>query len=304
MLNIVKKIITNPEKVIFGFERLGLFDWIDDETYLKIIYYLIYKRKLNLRNPAAYTEKIAWYKLHWRNPLAKKCVDKYEVREYVKEKIDAKHIIQCYGVWDKFDDINFNLLPNKFVLKPTNGSGDIYICNDKKNIELEKVKSILCQYKKRHFSSKTKEWAYYDIPFRILAEAKIDSSDGLSIKDYKFFCFNGQPRFLFVGSERDTDVKFDFFDLDWNWIPVRNGHEHNPNLKRPQQFSKMIEIACKLSQDFPHVRVDLYEENETVYFGELTFYHFGGITKFEPDEWDFKFGEYFDLSVIPSMHLV
>ena len=274
---------------------------MSDEKYLKLVYRIIFKRKLDLENPKTYTEKINWYKINYKNPLLKKCADKYDVRGYVEEKIGSNYLNDCIGLWNDVNEIDFDKLPDKFVLKPTNGSGDVVICTDKTNFNIEEAKKKLAENKKRHFSSKTREWAYYDLPYRIIGERYIESSDQYQIKDYKFFCFNGEPKFLFVGSERGTEhLKFDFFDMDWNYIPVTNGHEHSNSLKKPIHFDEMIEVAKKLSKDFPHVRVDLYEEEGKVYFGELTFYHFGGFVRFEPDEWDYKFGEYFDIKDIKS----
>ncbi|MDF2537574.1 MAG: glycosyltransferase [Herbinix sp.] len=304
MFETMKKIINNPVKILFGIQKMGLLDWISDKTYLKIIYKLIFKRILNLNRPESYTEKIAWYKLHWRNHLAKDCADKLKVREYVTGKIGSEYLIDYYGCWDSFDEIDFNKLPNRFVLKPTNGSGDVVVCRDKSKLDLHKARKTLNQYSKRHFSSKTKEWAYYDLPYRIIAERYIESTDGTAIKDYKIFCFFGQPKFLFVGSDRDSNLKFNFYDLNWNLIPVKNGHDCKSFVRKPEHFDEMLRIAGKLSEDFPHVRVDLYEEEGRVYFGELTFYHFGGFTRFEPDEWDYEFGKYFDLQRIPKEQVI
>ncbi len=274
---------------------------MSDKQYIKLTYRIAFGRKLNLDNPQAFTEKINWYKLNWRDPLAKKCADKYEVREYVKDTVGDKYLNNIFGLWNSADEIDFSSLPRKFVLKPTNGSGDVLICEDKSCFDWESGKKILKQYSRRHFSGKTKEWAYYDLPYRILGERYIESYDENQIKDYKFFCFDGEPKFLFVASERGTEhLKFDFFDMDWNWIPVTNGHEHNPNLKKPELFDEMADVARKLSAAFPHVRVDLYEEEGRVFFGELTFYHLGGFTKFEPDSWDYEFGKYFDISKISA----
>ena len=299
MENIITKIYKQPEKIIFGLEKLGLLDWMCDEKYLKLVYKLTFRRKLDLENPQAFTEKINWYKLNYRNPLMKKCVDKYEVRDYIAKIGGERYLNDCLGIWNNFDEIDFEKLPSKFVLKPTNGSGDVVICKDKSKFNILEAKKKLSQNKKRHFLSKTREWAYYDLPYRIMAERYIESTDGCQIKDYKIFCFNGEPKFLYVASDRDTDkLKFDFFDLDWNRIPVKNDHENNSNLKKPKHLKEMLEVAKKLSKDFPEVRVDLYEEEGKIYFGELTFYHMGGFARFEPDEWDYKFGEYFDIKRI------
>ena len=299
MANVVAKIVKQPEKLIYGLERLGLLDWVKDEQYIKMTYRLAFRRKLNLKDPKALTEKINWYKLNYRNPLMRQCADKYDVRSYVEKSIGQEYLNECLGLWNSVDEIPFEKLPNQFVLKPTNGSGDVVLCEDKNRLDWEKAKKTLAQNSKKHFSSKTREWAYYGLPYRIIGERYIKSSDQNQIKDYKIFCFYGEPKFLFVASERGTEhLKFDFFDLDWNWLPVTNAHEHNPALPKPSRFPEMLDVARKLSEPFPHVRVDLYEEEGRIYFGELTFYHFGGFTRFEPDEWDFKLGEHFDIKRI------
>jgi hypothetical protein len=301
MTSIIKKLATYPEKIMYGLERMGLLDWLSDEKYIRLTYRLAFGRKLDLDNPKAFTEKLNWYKLYYHDPLMQKCADKYDVRDYVASTVGEQYLNECLGIWNNVDEIDFEALPNQFVLKPTNGSGDVVICNDKTTLNWEQAKKTLVQNSKRHFSSKTKEWAYYGLPYRIIGERLIKSSDENQIKDYKFFCFGGIPKFLFVGSERGTEhLKFDFFDTDWNWLPVTNAHEHNPKLKRPEHFEEMLDVAAKLSKPFPHARIDLYEEEGKVFFGEITFYHFGGFTRFEPDEWDFKFGEYFEIKKIPE----
>lgn len=304
MLDTVKKVIREPVKIVFGLERMGLLDWIREDTYLKLIYRLIFKRKLNLEEPKAFTEKLNWYKLHWRSPLAAQCADKAAVREYVAEKIGPEYLIDQYGCWDSFDKIDFDSLPDSFILKPTNGSGDAVICRDKHSLDRKEARKTLEKYRRRHFSSWTKEWAYYGLPDRILAERLLKPTYGNAVRDYKFFCFQGEPRFFLVGSDRDTDVKFSYFDMDFNPLPVRCGHDFRSGIEKPAHFQEMVEVARRLSEDFHHVRVDLYEEEDRVYFGELTFYHYGGITRFEPDKWDYIFGEYFQLSQIPKDEIV
>lgn len=303
MSNIISKIIHKPEKIFYGFQALGLMNWMNDEQYIKFTYRLIYGRRLNLKDPKAYTEKLAWCKLYWRNPLARMCADKYKVREYVKNKLGAeakKYLNEIYGVWDNLEEIDLKFLPNRFVLKPTNGSGDIVICNDKSEFDFKVAKKKLLSNVKHHFASRTKEWVYYDLPRRFIAEKYISSSDNKAIKDYKFFCFYGEPRFLYVCSERNTNPKFDFYDMNWNAIPVINGHQRKCNIEKPELFQEMVALSRKLSSDFPHVRVDLYHEEGEIIFGELTFFHLGGFTKFEPDKYDFEFGDYFNLSKIPK----
>ena len=300
MLQTLKKVIAKPEKIIYGLEQKGLLDWLSDKTYLRIIYRLIFKRKLHLEQPVSFTEKLTWYKLYWRNQLAQTCTDKYQVREYVTEKIGADYLIDCYGCWDSFDEIDFSKLPDQFVLKTTNGSANVVICMDKSTFDFEKAKKRLNIYSKRHFSSRTKEWNYYNLPNRIIAERLLIGEDNASLNDYKFFCFHGKPEFLLVCTERDKGLKLTFFDMDWNYIPVRCGYDSNPKVQKPEHFAELVEVAKKLSENFPQVRVDLYDEGGKVYFGELTFYHYGVTTKFEPDEWDYTFGKYFNLTDIPE----
>lgn len=307
MINLIRKIINKPEKIFYGFQKAGLMNWMSDEQYIKFSYRMIFKRKLDLENPQSYTEKLAWCKLHWRSNLATICADKYLVRGYVRKKLGEnadKYLNKIYGVWEKVDEIEIEKLPSKFVIKPTNGTGDVVICKNKSEFDLKKVKKKLMSNNNNCFANLTKEWVYYNLSQKFLVEKFIESSDEKAIKDYKFFCFHGKPQFLFVCSERDIDPKFDFYDLEWNPIPVKNGHERLLNIEKPEKLDEMISLATKLSEDFPHVRVDLYQENGRIYFGELTFFHFGGFTTFEPDNYDFIFGKYFDINKISDDEIV
>ncbi|MBM7709277.1 ATP-grasp fold amidoligase family protein [Enterococcus lemanii] len=296
IVNIFNKIMTKPEKLYYIPARLGLMDWMSDERYLKFAYKKIYKRNLNLDNPKYYSEQIAWLKLNYRNELARKASNKWEVRDFVKEKIGEEYLISDYGYWESPSDIEFNELPNSFVLKPVAGTGDVILVRDKAIIDEKKIVKSLEKSMKNDFSHLTKEWVYYEQKQGILAEKLLDFEGGKYPNDYKFFCFYGKPEFLYVASEREKDVKFSFFDLDWNLLPVYNGHVWDETLKKPKTFDEMLEVARKLSEPFPMVRVDLYEYEGEVKFGELTFYHFGGNTPFKPDEWDLYFGKYFSLS--------
>lgn len=301
MDSLVTRAIRHPELVWMRLGMRGFLNWMSSEKYIRIYYRLAFGRNINLDNPETYTEKINWCKLHWYNPLVEKCVDKYEVREYVKQKIGAKYLNELYGLWENFEDIDFNALPDEFVLKVTNGSGDIYVCKDKSQMVMKDALKKLNRFKHQNMYYANREWPYRRAKRRYIAERLIHSVDGTAIKDYKIFCFHGEPQFCFVGSDRDTEVKFDFFDKYWNYIPVTNGHNHkNPKPSKPLHWEEMLDISRILSKDFPHVRVDLYEEEGKVYFGELTFFHFGGFVKFEPEKYDYEFGKYFDLSKIPD----
>lgn len=250
--------------------------------------------KMNLLSPTTFNEKINWYKLNYRNDLMVKCVDKYDVRDYVTKKGLGAILVKNFGVYNDLDEININELPDKFVAKLTGDSGGVVVCYNKIKFfsdAQKKFKNISVDY-----SNFNKEWPYHLIKNRIIVEELIETKDGGAPKDYKFFCFNGEPRFLFVASEREKNVKFDFFDLDWNHIKVKQGHQNSEkNIPKPDKLSEMIEICRILSEDFPHVRVDLYYENDKIFFGELTFFHFSGLVPFYPFKYDIEFGRYFEI---------
>lgn len=307
MSNIIIKLIKQPGKIFYGFQKLGLMDWMSDEDYIKFSYRMIFGRKLDLDNPQAYTEKIAWCKLHWRSELAATCTDKYLVRRYIEEKLgddSKKYLNEVYGVWENVKQIDIENLPEKFVIRPTNGTGDVVICEDKKNFNWEKEKMKLLKNRNNNFAKLTKEWVYYNLSQKFLVEKYIESSDGQSIRDYKFYCFHGIPKFLCVCSERNIKLKLNYYDLEWNPLDVIDKRDRLISVPKPDMFDEMIELAKILSQDFPHVRVDLYQENGSIYFGELTFFDAGGFAAFQPDEYDYIFGKYFDINKIPKNELV
>ncbi len=261
--------------------------------------------KLNLNNPKTFNEKIQWLKLNYRNSLMTTCSDKYAVRSFVESKVGADVLIELVGkgVYEKVTEIDFEDLPDKFVLKTTNGSGTNIICPDKSKLNIQDSINKLNTWMEprnahyyKHF-----EWAYRDIKPRIVSEKFIDAMDDLM--DYKFMCFNGEPELVFVCSERSTgNLKIDFYDMDWNHLPFERYYPNSKNkISKPKSFDRMVEIARKLSKDFPFVRVDLYEVDGNVKFGELTFYPGNGTEGFSPVEWDEKIG---DLLILPNRNQV
>ena len=249
--------------------------------------------RMNLDNPSTFNEKINWYKLNYRNDLMPICVDKYAVYDYVKSKGLENILIPMYGIYDSIEQIDLEKLPGCFVAKLTGDSGGVLICRDKSKFynEANKKLDVNCDY-----SDSNKEWPYHMIKNRIIVEELIKTKDGKSPNDYKFFCFNGEPKFLYVASDRDTHCKFDFYDLNWNHIPVKQGHPNNKKgIKKPEQLEEMLNICRKLSKDFPHVRVDLYYENGKIYFGELTFFHMSGFAHIHPHEWETELGNWITL---------
>ena len=273
---------------------------LPDEMFIRLNYLRRMKRLPDLKNPTTYNEKLQWLKLHDRQPLYTQLVDKYAVRRFVAERIGGEYLIPLVGgPWDSFDEIDFDALPEKFVLKCTHDSGGLLICRDKRALDREKARRRIAQSLQQNFYYHNREWPYKDVRPRIIAEAYMEDASTSELRDYKFFCFGGEPKMLFVASDRQTageETKFDFFDMDYNHLDLRNGH---PNAavppEKPAQFGLMRELAQKLSQGIPHVRVDLYEVNGRVYFGEMTFYHWSGMVPFDPPEWDERLGSWIRL---------
>ena len=269
----------------------------NDKEYLIKLGKIHLGYRMNLDDPKTFNEKLNWYKLNYRNDLMPICVDKWAVRQYVKDKGLEEILVKNYGVYDSVKEIDLNDLPEQFVAKVTGDSGGVVVCKDKNqfyDLIGNKFDGLTKDY-----SNNFKEWPYHFIKNKIIIEELIDTEDGHAPKDYKFFCFNGEPKFLFVASERDVDTKFDFFDLDWNHINVKQGHLNSKyEICKPEKFNEMLKICKILSKDFPHVRVDLYFENNKIYFGEMTFFHFSGLTPFHPFKYDKIFGEYFDIDTI------
>ena len=290
-------------EVLFNrFNMKGMFCWLSDETFLRIEYFLHFGKKLNLKNPKSFNEKLNWSKLYNRKPEYSMMVDKYAVKEYVSGLIGSEYVIPTIGVWNSPEDIDWNSLPEKFVLKTTHGGGSngVVICNNKNVFNIDLAKQRLNEGMKMDIYKIWREWPYKNVPKRIIAESYIEPhNEKKDLPDYKFFCFDGEVKALFVATERQTPnerLRFDFFDSDFNPLPFRQGHDHaNVLPQKPKHFELMKSIASSLSKGIPHVRVDLYENEDKVYFGELTFFHFAGMVPFEPEEWDYKFGEWLDL---------
>ena len=261
--------------------------------YLKLLYKIKTGRKLHLKKPETYSEKLNWLKVYDRNPLYTKLVDKYEVREYVAEKIGEKYLIPLLGVWDTFEEIDFATLPEQFVLKCTHDFGSVAIVEDKASMDREAVCKLINDELKYNFYYRGREWAYKNVKPRVIAE-KFMSDGKARLVDYKFFCFGGKVEFMFIATGRGSDLRFDFFSRDFQHLDITNGV---PNAdvapEKPKLYDEMIEIAEKLAAEIDNVRVDLYEIEDKIYFSELTFYHNGGMVAFDPYEADVKLGEKF-----------
>ena len=301
-MNKIIKYIKKPSNVLLYLMNKNFFKWIPDEKYITIKYKLEMNQKLNLKEPKTFNEKLQWLKLYDRNPEYTKMVNKYEAKKYVADIIGQEYIISTLGVWDKFEDIEFDKLPKQFVLKPTHTSGNVFICKDKEKINYKQLRKMINKWLKRDYYLVHREWPYKNIKPKIIAEQYMVDDSGMKLKDYKFFCFNGKVKLLFIATDRvneNEETKFDFYDENFNHLPIKNGH---PNAlippSKPLNFEKMKELAEILSKDIPHLRVDFYEINGKIYFGELTFSHWAGMVPFEPEEYDLILGNWIDISNI------
>ena len=278
---------------------------MSDRHYLNILYKASFGRGINFNNPTTYNEKLQWLKINDRKQIYTLLADKYAVKKFVSETIGDEHIIPTIGVWNNYEDIDFDSLPKQFVLKCTHDSGGLIIVHDKEKIDYRAVKVKLKKCLRKNYYWSSREWPYKNIKPRIIAEPLIvdNAMPNSSLRDYKFFCFNGKVKYLFVASDRNmvnTDVKFDYFDSEFNKLELRQSVHQNSNYKieKPKYFDKMIEIAEKLSKDIPQVRIDLYYVNDTILFGEYTFFHHGGFVEFIPNKYDKIFGDEIDLGKV------
>lgn len=290
-------------KYIYDIDRESLdmrIKELPDEEFITLQYHLAMKGKyLDLQNPVTYNEKLQWLKLYDHRPEYHLLVDKYEVKKYVAEKIGEKYVIPTLGVWERFDEIDFEALPNQFVLKCTHDCGSIVICKNKEEFNIQEAKFKIEKAQKSDFYLRTREWVYKDIAPRILAEPYMEDAETKELRDYKFFMFDGQAKAIFIAQDRcdeTEETKFDFYDMDFNHLNFTNGHPNASVMHtKPKVFEKMRMLAEHLSENIPHVRVDFYIVNGKIYFGELTFYHWGGLVPFEPEKWDYIFGEWINL---------
>lgn len=285
---------------------LRMLDFIPDKTMIKIQYFIKTGRRLNLKKPQRYTEKLQWYKLYYRDPLMQQCADKYDVREYVRSKGLGYILNECYGVYERVEDIDFDSLPEQFVLKDTLGGGgnSVIICRYKATFDFENAKKQMQEWlsidsNKKH---EGREWVYQGRKHRIIIEKYIESnpSEG-GLVDYKFFCFNGEPKYLYVIADRILGqiAGIGIFNVNFELLSVIRTDERplERNIEKPKNFDEMIEIAKILSEDFLHARIDLYNLNGSIIFGETTFFTGSGYMGFIPDNFDKIIGNAF---ILPS----
>lgn len=306
IINKAKKYILNQEYRLRVNSKLGFYNNMDDKKFIEKMFKATMKYPLNLENPKTFNEKLQWLKLYNRNPLYTKLVDKYKVRDYISEKIGEEYLIPLLGVWDNPDDIDFDSLPNKFVLKCNHNSGlGMCICADKNKLDVKEVKKELKKGLNQDYYLSGREWPYKNVPRKIIAEKyMVDDSTSNEFTDYKFFCFNGYVDCVMVCLDRNSgDPKFYFFDKDWKLKRLNKRGKEAPKdftIPKPKCIDEMFEITSKLSEGFPFVRVDLYQSYGKIYFGEMTFYPDSGFDSNILKESDYYFGKLIDLSLVKN----
>ena len=272
---------------------------LPDKLYIQMQYFYHFHRFANLKTPQLFNEKLQWLKLYDRNPLYTTLVDKYAVKKWVASKIGEQYIIPTLGVWEKAEDIDFDKLPSQFVLKVNHDSGGIVICEDKSKLNKKAAIAKLSKALKNNGYWYGREWPYKNVKPRIIAEKYMIDDKVHELRDYKFFCFNGIPKILFVASDRQNpkeETKFDFYDMEFNHLSFTNGPPNASKCpQKPLTFESMKQLASHLSKNMPHIRVDFYEINGKIYFGEMTLYHWSGFQPFKPKSWDKKIGDWLKL---------
>lgn len=304
-LKTLKYYLKNPKLWYGPLATRGLLNWMTDEAYLKWAFSAKTGKKLNLRMPQTFNEKLQWLKVHDRKPLYTELADKYAVRKHIAKTIGEEHLIPLVGgPWKSFDEIDFDSLPEQFVLKCTHDSGGLVICRDKASLDLNTARKKIEKCLQNNYFAQGREWPYKNIPHRIIAEAYMeDENEAIGLTDYKFFCFNGEPRMIYIsqGLEDHSTARISFFDLNGNAMPFcrRDYRPIEGQIVLPGNFSEMISAARELAQmvECPFVRIDLYSICGKMYFSEITFFPCGGMMPFDPPQWDEELGTWIKLPV-------
>ena len=291
-MNKIINYIKNPSNFLVYLASRGIIK-CGDKKYLQIKYKKVMHRDLDLDNPKSFNEKIQWLKLYDRKDEYTNLVDKYEVKKHIADVIGSKYLIPTIGIYDKFDQINFDSLPNQFVIKCTHDSGGIVICKDKANFNIFEARKKIEKSLNTNYYYSSREWPYKNVKPRIIVEKYMEDKIAHELIDYKVLCFDGVPKIIFTCTDRYTDgLKVTWFDLNWHKLPFeRHYPASNKKIAKPKKFDEMIKFSEKLSKNIPFVRMDWYEINGDLYFGEYTFYPGSGMEEFTPEEWDYKLGE-------------
>lgn len=302
-LQTLKRLIRGDKRQIFvaiynNIVHTGITNLLSDKAYLRLTYRIRFGKKLCLDYPETFNEKLQWLKLHDHNPNYIKMVDKINAKDYAASIIGKEYIIPTIGVYDYFDEIDFEDLPNQFVLKCNHDSGSVVICKDKEHFNKEKAKKKLEKGLKTDAFFWGREWPYKYVKRKIFAEKYMEDNKTEDLKDYKLMCFGGKVKCSFVVSERFSveGLKVTFYDTDWKVMPFERHYPKSKDpIPKPTNYLKMVELAEKLAKDIPFVRVDFYEVEGKLYFGELTFYPGSGWEEFTPFEWDRILGNWISI---------
>ena len=293
----IKKIIKHPTYILAKLSEKKIIK-LDDKKYIEILYKAVFDKEINLDNPKTFNEKLQWLKLYNRNPQYTKMVDKYEVKKYISNVLGEEYVIPTLGIYESFDDIDFEKLPKQFVIKCTHDSKSIVICQDKSKLNIKKERKRFNKNLKRNFYLLGREWPYKNVVPRIIIEKLMKEDNGEELKDYKFYCFNGKVKLASIvfGAGEHQEINIDFYDLNWKKMPFSRQHpSSNVITNRPRNYNEMIKLSEKLSENIPFVRMDWYEINGKTYFGEMTFYPSSGFGKFEPEKYDKILGDMLEL---------
>lgn len=291
------KFLLNKQFRFAALNSRGLLRFLPDDKVVKLAWKLKFGREIDLDNPKTFNEKLQWLKLNDRKPMYTQMVDKYAAKQYIQKRIGEEYIIPTLGVWDSFDEIDFDKLPDQFVLKCTHDSGGVVICKDKSSFDIKAAKRFLNAYLKRDYYVISREWPYKNVKHQIIAEKYMVDQSG-ELRDYKFMCFNGVHKCTFTCTERfsGSGLKVTFFDKEWNVLPFERDHpKSHVEIPKPRNYEKMIELAEIIAKDLVFARIDFYEVQDRIYFGEITFYPGAGMEAFQPESWDYKMGEWLEL---------
>ena len=293
-----------PKYRFSALSRLGFYNYMSDREYLQRLFKYRMGRELDIDTPRTFSEKLQWLKIYNRRPEYSVMVDKYAVKKFVADKIGAEYVVPLIGVYESPDEIDFDSLPDKFVIKCTHNGGEgNAICRDKAAFDFESRKKVIRRALTKNYYPASREWPYKNVPPRVIVEQYIQDGDRLNLPVYKIFCFNGEPKLIqAIQDDKTKQETIDYFDTEWNRLQLRQNYPNSKNpLPRPECLSEMLELAAKLSTGVPHVRVDLYQANGKVYFSEFTFFSDAGMVDFDPPEWNNKLGEWL---ILPEKHNV
>ena len=296
----LKSCLGNPRAFALALIERGSLDWLPDALYLQLYFRTVMGHPLHLRHPRTFNEKLQWLKLHDRKPIYTRLVDKYAVRQYIADTIGDAFLVPLLGVWDTFDSIDRDALPDRFVLKTNHDSGTVLLCHDKSAFDWENARRIFDKALATNYYYHGREWPYKNVPPKIIAEQYMAPDDSGDMTDYKFLCFNGTVKCAFTCTNRRTGrpLTVTFFDPQWNQLPFERHYHPDPDfIPKPAHLREMIDISERFARDMQaiFVRVDFYEIGGRVYFSEFTFHPGNGLEEFTPETWDRTLGDWLDL---------